>query len=347
MSALLSIHNLQCEYDGTSIIRDLHFELEKGTFGCILGPSGCGKTTLLRAIAGFEPVIAGEIVLRGVTASSAGYTLAPEKRRLGMVFQDYALFPHMDVLGNIGFGLRNLDKRARLSSSQRLLDMVGLQSMGKRYPHELSGGQQQRVALARALAARPDLILMDEPFSNLDVKVRERLSTDVRDILKSEGIAAILVTHDQQEAFVLADQIGVLHQGRIVQWDAPFRLYHEPADRFVAQFVGQGVFVAGTFVPPDAVSTEMGLIRGDRSHTWPAGTQADVLLRPDDLLPEPQGSLRGTVVNRAFKGASILYTLRLPSGASVLGLFPSHHDYHIGESVGFEVAAQHLIAFPR
>lgn len=347
MSALLSIRNLQCEYNGVSVIRDLNFELEKGCLGCILGPSGCGKTTLLRAIAGFEPVVAGEIVLRGVTASSAGYTLAPDKRRLGMVFQDYALFPHMDVLGNVGFGLRGMTKGARLASAQRLVDLVGLQSMGKRFPHELSGGQQQRVALARALAARPDLILMDEPFSNLDVKVRERLSADVRDILKAEGIAAILVTHDQQEAFVLADRIGVLHHGHIVQWDAPFQLYHEPADRFVAQFVGQGVFVDGTFTPPDTVSTEIGLIRGDRTQTWPTGTQTDVLLRPDDLLPEPNSKLRGTVINRAFKGASILYTLRLPSGATVMGLFPSHHDYPVGESVGFEVAAQHLIAFPK
>lgn len=347
MTGLLAVNDIQCRYGAQVVVNNLTVHINKGTFACLLGPSGCGKTTVLRAIAGFEPITAGEILLRGVTASRPGYTLAPEKRRLGMVFQDYALFPHMTILNNIGFGLRAMTRSAQRETSERLLEIVGMSGMGKRFPHELSGGQQQRVALARALAARPDLILMDEPFSNLDVELRERIGLEVRQILKDAGIAALLVTHDQQEAFVLSDMVGVMHHGGIVQWDTPFNLYHEPANRFVADFIGQGSFLPGTLVSPDTVETEIGKIKGDRAYQWDVGTAVDILLRPDDLVPNPQSNLRARVVARAFKGASILYTLQLDTGSRLLGLFPSHFDYGIGELVGIDVAAQHLISFPR
>jgi iron(III) transport system ATP-binding protein len=347
MSTLLDVRNIQCQYDHETVLHNLNLHIHKGVMACLLGPSGCGKTTALRAIAGFEPVTEGEVVLRGITASRPGYTLAPEKRRLGMVFQDYALFPHMDVNRNICFGLKDMSRDARMETAERLLSVVGLSELGNRYPHELSGGQQQRVALARALAARPDLILMDEPFSNLDIDLRERIGLEVRDILKQEGIASILVTHDQQEAFVLSDMVGVMTQGQIVQWDTPFNLYHEPVNRFVADFVGQGVFLDGRLATPECVETELGLIKGDRAYQWPIGTKVDVLLRPDDILPDPDGPRRGEVINKAFKGASMLYTIRLPSGVAILAMFPSHYDYHMGEQVGFEVAAQHLITFPK
>lgn len=344
-SSLLEVRNIECRYDQHQVVQNFSMHVSKGSLVCLLGPSGCGKTTVLRAIAGFEPLVDGEIVLRGITASRASYTLAPEKRRLGMVFQDYALFPHMSVSDNIGFGLRGMSLAAKRDTSERLLHTVGLSGFRERFPHELSGGQQQRVALARALAARPDLILMDEPFSNLDVDLRERIGLEVRDILKSEGIASILVTHDQQEAFVLADMVGIMHQGRIVQWDSPINLYHEPSTRFVADFIGQGVFLKGRLKAPDSVETEVGTIQGDRAYTWPLGSSVDVLLRPDDILPDPDSHLRGEIVQKAFRGASILYSLKLPTGSKVLSVFPSHFDYHLGDQVGIRIAAQHLIAF--
>lgn len=346
MTDLLEVKKIECGYKDHPVIKNFSIHIKKGAFACLLGPSGCGKTTALRAIAGFEPISNGEIVLRGITASRAGYTLAPEKRRLGMVFQDYALFPHMNVNNNICFGLRGLSAAAKKETSERLLHTVGLNELGERYPHELSGGQQQRVALARALAARPDLILMDEPFSNLDVDLRERLAIEVRDILKNEGIASILVTHDQQEAFVLADVVGIMHQGQIVQWDTPFNLYHEPVTRFVADFIGQGVFLQGYLKAADTVETEIGIIQGDRAYTWPIGTRVDVLLRPDDLIPDSTSPLRGKIIKKAFRGASILYTLKLATGSTVLSVFPSHFDYKVDELIGIRVAAQHLIAFP-
>lgn len=347
MTLLLEIKNIDCRYDSHTVVHDLSLRLNAGTLACLLGPSGCGKTTVLRATAGFEPIYKGEILLRGQSVSRADYAVPPEHRHLGMVFQDYALFPHLDVEGNIGFGLRKHTKDARRKTVLHLLELVGLGGLGKRYSHELSGGQQQRVALARALAARPDLILMDEPFSNLDIELRERLGLEVRDILKSQNIAAILVTHDQQEAFALGDVVGIMNQGNILQWDTPFNLYHEPVNRFVADFIGQGVFLPGTLITPDAVETEVGIIHGqNRRRVWPPGSAVDVLLRPDDVITDEHSALRGEVINKAFKGASIMYTLKLASGNKVLALFPSHHDHQIGEQVGIRIDANHLITFP-
>ncbi|WP_442951921.1 ABC transporter ATP-binding protein [Orrella sp. JC864] len=220
-----------------TVVQDLSLALEGGSVGCLLGASGCGKTTVLRAIAGFEPVRAGAIRLGGKTLSSPHEQVEPERRRVGMMFQDYALFPHLSVAGNIAFGLRRLDRAARRRRVEELLELVGLAGAGESYPHELSGGQQQRVALARALAPSPDLLLLDEPFSNLDVDTRERLAFEVRDILKATGHTAILVTHNQAEAFAIADRIGVMSGGTLAQWDTPYNLRHKPADAFVRDFV--------------------------------------------------------------------------------------------------------------
>lgn len=345
MSPLLELKGIECRYDNHVVVHDLSLYLNPGTLACLLGPSGCGKTTALRAIAGFEPVYKGEILLRGQSVSRPRHTVSPEHRRIGMVFQDHALFPHLDVEHNIGFGLRHHGRDARRKTVMQLLDLVGLGGLEKRYPHELSGGQQQRVALARALAAQPDLVLMDEPFSNLDIELRERLGLEVRDILKSQNITAILVTHDQQEAFALGDAVGIMNQGHILQWDTPFNLYHEPVDRFVADFIGQGVFLPGKLITPDTVETDVGIIRGDRAYLWPTGSEVDVLLRPDDVVADEHSALRGEVINKAFKGASIMYTLKLPSGNKVLALFPSHHDHVMGEVVGIRIDANHLISF--
>lgn len=226
-----------CQEGEVCVINQLNLQLQRGEIGCLLGSSGCGKTTILRAIAGFEPLHAGEIRLDGRLLSSTQQSVVPEKRNVGMMFQDYALFPHLSVAKNVGFGLGGLERGARNRRIAEMLELVGLADLAKRYPHELSGGQQQRVALARALAPSPELLLLDEPFSNLDVDTRERLAFEVRDILKQAGLTAILVTHNQAEAFAIADRIGVMQQGNIVQWDSPFQLYNHPASDFVADFI--------------------------------------------------------------------------------------------------------------
>jgi len=345
MAALLDIKNIECHYQGQTIIRELSFHINQGDIACLLGPSGCGKTTALRAIAGFEPIHSGSISLRDQKVSSPGNMLAPEKRKLGMVFQDYALFPHLSVYDNIAFGLRQMGKAGKQQRADELLALVSLEGFGKRYPHELSGGQQQRIALARAIASKPDLLLLDEPFSNLDIDLREKLAHKVRNILKSQGITALLVTHDQQEAFALGDMVGVMNEGRILQWDTPFNLYHEPANHFVANFIGQGIFLEGTLLAPNLVKTEIGEIQGDRAYPWPINSNVEVLIRPDDIVPASDSNLRAEVVDKAFKGAEIMYTLKLSTGNRVLSLFPSHLHHTVGEQVGIRIAADHLVAF--
>ncbi|HEY0286529.1 MAG TPA: ABC transporter ATP-binding protein [Pseudomonas sp.] len=341
---LLKLRNLVCGYQNQRVVQDLNLHLNAGDIGCLLGSSGCGKTTTLRAIAGFEPVHEGEVVLDGEVISRAGFTLAPEKRRIGMVFQDYALFPHLTVAQNIAFGIRNHPRLAQLTTE--MLELVNLSALGKRYPHELSGGQQQRVALARALAPEPQLLLLDEPFSNLDGELRRRLSHEVRDILKARGTSAILVTHDQEEAFAVSDHVGVFKEGRLEQWDTPYNLYHEPASPFVASFIGQGYFIRGQLIDAESVQTELGVLRGNRAYAGISGAPMDVLLRPDDIVYAPDSALKARVASKTFQGAATLYRLQLPTGTQLEALFPSHTDLNAGDLVGIDVTAEHLVLFP-
>ena len=338
-SPLLEITGLTHAYGSQQVVRDLSFWLPSGAIGCLLGPSGCGKTTVLRCIAGFEHAQQGSIRINGREVSGTA-NVPPEKRRIGMVFQDYALFPHLSVRDNIGFGLR--EPAGRGARVAELAALVGLGAALDKYPHEISGGQQQRVALARALAPRPDLLLLDEPFSNLDVDLRERLSAEVREIIKASGATAVLVTHDQQEAFAMADEIGVLHEGRIQQWDSAYNLYHRPVNRFVADFVGQGVFLPATAINSHQLEIELGILRGASPH---GNSSLEVLLRPDDVVHDDAAPTRAEVVHKAFRGAEILYTLRLQSGSKVLALVPSHHNHAIGERIGIRLDVDHVVAF--
>ncbi|MGV8918662.1 MAG: ABC transporter ATP-binding protein [Pseudomonas sp.] len=340
---LLSLRNLACGYQGQRVVQDLNLHLNSGDIGCLLGPSGCGKTTTLRAIAGFESVQDGEISLAGEVISRAGFTLAPEKRRIGMVFQDYALFPHLSVAENIAFGIRTHPQLQRVVDE--MLELVNLGDLGKRYPHELSGGQQQRVALARALAPEPQLLLLDEPFSNLDGELRRRLSHEVRDILKARGTSAILVTHDQEEAFAVSDQVGVFNQGRLEQWDTPYNLYHQPLTPFVASFIGQGYFIRGQVASAQSVHTELGLLTSKHSPAWANGSAVEVLLRPDDIVYAPDSALKMRVKSRTFQGASTLYRLQTVSGGQVEAIFPSHASHSAGDEVGIRVKAEPVVVF--
>ena len=350
----LELNGVIQRYGKTTIVDGVNFRLEAGQIACLLGPSGCGKTTLLRCIAGFEDIADGEIRLHGEVVSRSGARIAPEKRRIGMVFQDYALFPHLTIEQNVAFGLNHISQEEAGLRVRQLLATVGLSGQGSKYPHELSGGQQQRVALARALAPRPALILLDEPFSNLDVGLRERLSVEVREILKREGSTAIMVTHDQNEAFAMADEIGIMHNGRIQQWDSPYNLYHRPTNRFVADFIGQGVLVAGVVGEGNSVRMELGTLISDtpvECHESCAhcedGCTVDILLRPDDIVHDDASPVQAEVLHKAFRGADILYTLRLASGNEVLSLVPSHHNHALGEKIGIRLDADHVIAFKR
>jgi iron(III) transport system ATP-binding protein len=340
-SALLEVTGLRHSYGEHEVVRGLTFSLARGAIGCLLGPSGCGKTTVLRCIAGFEAVQEGEIRLNGRVVSRPGSALAPEKRRIGMVFQDYALFPHLRIADNITFGLHGWPEGERSARLRELAELVGLSMVLRKYPFELSGGQQQRVAVARALAPRPELLLLDEPFSNLDVELRERLSLEVRDIIRASGATAILVTHDQHEAFAVADEIGVLHAGKIQQWDSAYNLYHRPANRFVADFVGQGVFLPARARNGTQLEIELGILQGDSQ----GKENVEVLLRPDDIVHDDDAPTQAEVVHKAFRGAEILYTLRLASGRKVLALVPSHHNHALGERIGIRLDVDHVVAF--
>ncbi|MEM7251161.1 MAG: ABC transporter ATP-binding protein [Pseudomonadota bacterium] len=339
---LLEVSALRAGYRDTVVVKDLSFDLESGQLVSLLGPSGCGKTTLLRALAGFVPALSGEIRLQGRVASSETTHIPPEARQLGMVFQDHALFPHLSVRQNLEFGLRRIKGSERGKRVSRLLEMTDLGALEQRFPHELSGGQQQRVALARALAPEPGLILLDEPFSNLDTELRERLAREVAEILRAAGIAGILVTHDQDEAFALAERVGVMFGGQIDQWDTPFRLYHEPANRAIANFVGQGVFVPGSATSA-GIQTDLGVLANPAESV---SGDVDVLIRPDAVVPNDAGPIEARVLSRAFRGTHILYELAV-DGQTLLSLFPSDRDHKVGDVVGVALALDRLVTFPR
>ncbi|HET8807965.1 MAG TPA: ABC transporter ATP-binding protein [Methylophaga sp.] len=347
MAIQLALDNVCIAYDNHVVAEQISFALNEGEIGCLLGPSGCGKTSLLRAIAGFEPVRAGDIKLGNQIVSEPGKHLPPEQRHIGMVFQDFALFPHLTVNKNIGFGLRKLSRQAGQKRVDELLELVELSAARNLYPHQLSGGQQQRVALARAMAPRPEILLLDEPFSSMDSDLREQLARDVRQLLRRDGITAILVTHDQHEAFAMADHIGVLGNGRLHQWGKGYDLYHRPVDRFVADFIGQGVLLPGRVVGTDQVQTELGVVTGkiDAHDGLPA--EVDLLLRPDDVIHDDESPLKAEIIGRAFRGAVYLYTLKLDSGQPVLCLVQSHHQHDIGEYLGIRLEAEHLAVFRR
>lgn len=347
MTPFLDLTDIDIAYPPRRVIQDLSLRMICAGIGCLLGPSGCGKTTLLRAIAGFEPVRQGSIRLEGVELSRPGWTLPPEQRRIGLMFQDLALFPHLTIADNVAFGLRGWKAEERRARVRDLLRLVGLDEYAKCYPHQISGGQQQRVALARALAPRPRLLLLDEPFSSLDVTLREDLAREIRAILLREGIGGLLVSHDQFEAFAFADEIGVLHEGRLLQWDTAYNLYHRPADRFVADFIGQGVLLPGRIAEGGWVSTELGEIDGLPPVGYAPGDEVEVLVRPDDVIHDDSSPLTAEVVERAFRGAEFLYTLRLPSGARLLCLAPSHHNHALGQRLGIRLDIDHRVMFRR
>ncbi len=351
----LQVSQLQVRYAGQNqaAVQGVSFGLRAGDIGVFIGPSGCGKTTLLRAVAGLEQASDGLVNLGGNTVSSVATHIPAEKRRIGMVFQDYALFPHLDVAHNVAFGIHGWPAHERDARVAEVLEWVGLSGTQRRYPHALSGGQQQRVALARALAPKPQLLLLDEPFSNLDVDLRERLAHEVRGILKAAGATALFVTHDQLEAFAIGDMIGVMHEGALHQWDDAYSLYHRPATRFVAEFIGHGVFAPATLVEmggQTVVKTALGELSNIAECPLPSAFecgQCDVLLRADDIVHDDEAPVKAEILRKAFRGSEFLYTLRLDGGQIVQAHVPSHHDHRLGEWIGIRAQVDHVVTFKR
>jgi iron(III) transport system ATP-binding protein len=352
----LELRQLRVHYPGRPrpAVDGVSLGMKAGDIGVLIGPSGCGKTTLLRAVAGLEPAQSGEILVSGQRVEGQGVHVPPERRQVGMVFQDYALFPHLDVAGNVGFGLgRGSSGAVRRARVSEVLALVGLGGTEKRMPHELSGGQQQRVALARALAPRPKLLLLDEPFSNLDVDLRERLAHEIRGILKEAKATALFVTHDQLEAFAIGDVIGVMHEGQLHQWDDAYTLYHRPATRFVADFIGHGVFTPATLKRVGTqmvVHTALGTLTDGAECPLPAAFgsgQCEVLLRADDIIHDDDAPVKAEILRKSFRGSEFLYTLRLATGETVLAHVPSHHDHKIGEWIGIRAQVDHVVTFQR
>ena len=351
----LEVSQLGVHYPGQTgaAVDGVSFSLQAGEIGVLIGPSGCGKTTLLRAVAGLERAQSGSIRLAKQTVSSADMHTPAESRRIGMVFQDYALFPHLDVERNVGFGLTHLKAGLRHERVQEVLALVGMPDAGASFPHQLSGGQQQRVALARALAPSPRLLLLDEPFSNLDVDLRERLAHEVRGILKAAGATALFVTHDQLEAFAIGDRIGVMHQGKLHQWDDAYALYHRPATRFVADFIGHGVFSHARLVQQGdnvLVRTSLGdltdVLECPLPTAYPDGL-CDVLLRADDIVHDDDAPVKAQIVRKSFRGSEFLYTLKLSTGEILLAHVPSHHNHATGEWIGIRALVDHVVTFAR
>lgn len=345
---LLNISEVSASHQQLTVLDNINLQITNRDIVGLLGPSGCGKTTLLRAIAGLHDIDEGKIEINNQTVCSPKKTITPEKRNVGMMFQDLALFPHLTTWENVIFGIRKQSKQYIKQQARHVMELVEIANEHfHKYPHELSGGQQQRVALARALAPKPSMLLLDEPFSSLDPDLRDQLASQVRKILKQEQMTAMLVTHDQHEAFTMSDWIGVMNQGKIIQFDTPYNIYHQPTSRFVADFVGLGSLIPATIAGPDCIETEFGTMHGMIDSKFSRGDVVDLLVRPDDIPHDDSSRVTATVEEKRFLGAEFLYTLRLPTGHHVLCYAPSHHDHEIGKPLGIRLDLEHLVLFRR
>jgi len=344
---LLKLEDVSIAFDNIEIVKRVSFELLNNEICCLLGPSGCGKSTLLRSIAGFEPLVDGNISIHGHSVSNKHSVLEPEKRGVGLVFQDLALFPHLTIAENICFGIKHWTQEEQNQRVHQLLELVNMNGVENRYPDSLSGGQQQRIALARAIAPKPKIILLDEPFSGLDAAMREQLAPEVREILLQEKISAIMVTHDQLEAFAMADKLGVINNGEILQYDQPFAIYHKPKSRFIANFIGKGKFINATVIDQTSITSELGKLVSAAPHQFKPGQDIDVLIRPDDVIHNDDSEILAKIQTKQFQGSHFLYLLELNDGSTIYCYAPSHHDHSIGEKIGIDIDLDHLVLFEK
>lgn len=345
--SVLELENVSKQYGDETAVSDLSFSVREGELLTILGPSGCGKTTALRLIAGLERPTEGTVTVRDESVAGDGF-VKPEQRDVGLVFQEFALFPHMSVRENIAFGIDDWDADERRERVDTLLSLVDLEAKGDEYPENLSGGQRQRVALARSLAPEPDVVLLDEPFSNLDVDLRVRMREEVRDILKSAGVTAISVTHDQEEGLSISDRVAVMRNGSIEQIGHPEEVFQRPKSRFVAEFLGNASFLSST-VGAEFVETPLASISRENFHGLDRAyddASIDVLVRPDDLLAtaSPNES-NGYVTYRRYLGPSILYRIELDNGDVVECLHNHSERLELGMRVQVQLHADHELAW--
>ena len=349
MDKKLIISNLSLTFESKNkVLSNINFHIDDSEIGCILGPSGCGKTSLLRAIAGFESVSSGSILKDGVCITNSVENTPVSNRNMGMVFQDYALFPNMDVKSNIAFGLKNSTELEKDNRVNYLLDLVNLVDCKNKYPHELSGGEQQRIALVRALAPSPDIILMDEPFSNIDQDIKEELVSDVRLLLKELAITSIIVTHDQNEAFNLADKVAIMNNGTIQQVGIPYDIYHKPVNKFVANFIGLGTFLPLKKNNKGDFEIPLGPLDNNRiKNELTKFDNLEMLIRPDDIIHNDLSMKKAKILEKQFRGAEFLYKLLYNNEHQILCYAPSHHNHEIGELIGIEIDIQHYVIFER
>ncbi|GIU22029.1 ABC transporter ATP-binding protein [Shewanella schlegeliana] len=341
--ATLQVQQVFSDYQGQVVLKGLDLTVEKGEIVALLGPSGCGKTTLLRAIAGLQAITSGKIIINGRVVADDGRFVASEQRGVGMIFQDYALFPHLTVAENILFGVETRDKSLRASRLAQMLALVKLEGLEKRYPHELSGGQQQRVSIARALAYEPEVLLLDEPFSNIDAKVRREMMLEIREILKSHNVSAVFVTHSKDEAFVFADKLALFNQGQIVQSGDAENLYSTPTDKYVADFLGAGNYLKAKVVGDQRIATAIGEMDSDTVLNLSVGSEAEVLLRPQQLLMKADESGIGEITGRRFLGNVCQYQVQVAE--NVLDVHSAEPDLLVGQRVAIECKRHSLVLF--
>lgn len=346
---VLELEGVSKRYGEETAVADLSLSVRDGELLTFLGPSGCGKTTTLRMIAGLDQPDAGRITVGGETVADSNSFVEPEGRDIGIVFQSFALFPHLTAAENVGFGLVELDADEREKRVAELLDLVGLEAHAESRPSELSGGQKQRIALARSLAPEPEILLLDEPFSNLDVDLRVEMREEVRQILKEAGVTGISVTHDQEEAMSISDRVVVMNEGRLMQVGQPEMVFQHPESRFVAGFLGHASFLSG-YVADDLVETSLGVIGRDRIHGLAPEydrTKIDVLVRPDDVLVRPaeDGETDGRVTYRRYLGPTVLYRVELENGDTVEAMHNHAERVSLDTPVKVELAATHELAW--